>query len=110
MLSESTTQLRSFLGACNVYRRFVKDYSKIASPLADILRKNASNDWQNPTEEQLRSFEELKARLTAPPILASPKANRPYMIDTDASAFAIGAVLLQQQDEDCPTSWATVGY
>ena len=57
-----------------------------------------------------RSFEELKARLNAPPILALPKANRPYMIDTDASAYATGAVLLQQQDEDDPTSWATVGY
>ena len=75
-----------------------------------MLRKNAGNDWHNPTEEQLRSFEELKARLTAPPILALPKATRPYMIDTDASAYAIGAVLLQQQDEDDPTSWATVGY
>ena len=63
---ESITQLRSFLGACNVYRRFVKDYSKIASPLSDMLRKNAGNDYHNPTEEQLRSFEELKARLTAP--------------------------------------------
>ena len=107
---ESITQLRSFLGACNVYLRFVKDYSKIASPLSDMLQKNGGNDRHNPTEEQLSSFEELKARLTAPPILALPKANRPYMIDTDASAYAIGAVLLQQQDENYPTSWATVGY
>ena len=79
-------------------------------PLSDMLRKNAGNDWHDPTEEQLRSFEGLKARLTAPPILVLPKANRPYMIDTDASAYAIAAVLLQQQDEDDPTSWATVGY
>ena len=48
--------------------------------------------------------------MTAPPILALPKANRPYMIDTYASAYAIRAVLLQQQDEDNPTLWATVGY
>ena len=60
--SESITQLRSSLGTCNVYRRFVKDYSKIAS-LPDMLRKNAGNDCHNPTEEQLRSFEELKTRL-----------------------------------------------
>ena len=107
---ESITQLRSFLGACNVYRRFVKDYSKIASPISDMLRKNGGNDWHNPTEEQICSFEELDARPTAPPILSLPKANRPYMIDTDASAHAIGAVLLQQQDDNDPTSWATVGY
>ena len=41
----SITQLRGFIGACNVYRRFVKDYSKIASPLSDMLRKNVGNDW-----------------------------------------------------------------
>ena len=75
-----------------------------------MLRKNAGNDWHNPTEEQLRSFEELKARLTAPPILALLRANRPYVIDTVASAYAIGAVLLQQQDESDSTSWATIGY
>ena len=75
-----------------------------------MLRKNAGNDWHNPTEEQLRSFEELKARLTSPPILALFKANRPYMIDTDASAYAIGAVPLQQQDESDHTSWAPIGY
>ena len=71
---ESMTQLRSFLGACNFYRHFVKDYSKIARPLSDMLRKNAGNDWHNPMEEELRSFEELKARLTAPQILALPEA------------------------------------
>ena len=107
---QSITQLRRFLGACNVYRRFVKDYSKIASPLSDMLRKNTCKDWHNPTKEQLRSFEDLKARLTVPPTLALPKANRSYLINTDASAYAIGAVLLQQQDKDDPTSWATVGY
>ena len=99
---QSITQLRSFLGACNVYRRFVKDYSKIATPLSDMLRKDASNDWHEPTEGQSRAFEELKARLTSPPILALPKPDRPFMIDTDASAYAIGAVLLQQQDEVTP--------
>ena len=75
-----------------------------------MQRKNAGNDWHNPTEEQLRSFEGLKAQLTAPPILALPKTNRPYMIDTDASAYAIGAVILQLQDEEDSTLWATVGY
>ena len=74
-----------------------------------MLRKSAGNDWHNPTKEQQRSFEEVKARLTAPPILALPKTNRPYMINTDASVHTIGAVFLQQQDEDDPTPWA-VGY
>ena len=107
---KTVTQLKSFLGACNVYRRFVKGYAKIASPLSDMLRKDAARDWDNPTEEQSRAFEELKARLTSPPILALPKPGRPIMVDTDASAYAVGAVLLQQQDEDDLTSWATIGY
>ena len=45
---ESVIQLRRFLSACNVYRYFVKDYSKIATPLSDMLRKDASNNWHNP--------------------------------------------------------------
>ena len=88
----------------------MKDYSKIASPISDMLRKNAGNDWHNSTEEQQSSFQELMARLIAPPSLALPKAHRPYLIDTDASAYAIGAVLLKQLEENDPTSWATIGY
>ena len=75
-----------------------------------MLRKNLTNNWHDPTEGQWRAFQELKARLTSPPILALPKANRPYMIDTDASAYAVGAVLLKQQDEDDVTLRATTGY
>ena len=96
------TQLRSFLGAANVYRAFVKRYSDIARPLKSMLRKDAEPDWENPTDEQTKAFETLKARLISPPILALPKAGRPYMIETDASAYQFGATLLQQQDEDKP--------
>ena len=96
----TVTQLRSFLGTANVYRRFVPKYSDIARPLNSMLRKDAEPDWEKPTDEQTRAFETLKTRLISPPVLALPKAGRPYKIDTDASAYLLGAVLLQQQTKE----------
>ena len=110
LFPRTPTQLRSFLGAANVYRRFVRNFSRIARPLSDMLAKNSGADLQNPTKEQEAAFKKLKDALSTPPVLALPKANRPYMIDTDASKGALGAVLLQQQDDSRPTEWATVGY
>ena len=101
----NTTQLRSFLGAANVYHRFVTGYSGIARSLNAMLRKDAEPDWDSPTKDELEAFETLKRKLVAPPILGLPKANRPYMIDTDASAYQLGATLLQQQNE-----WTPIGY
>ena len=57
------TQVRSFLGACNVYRRFVKGFAKIARPLSDMTHKDADPDFDNPTELQLQAFEALKERM-----------------------------------------------
>ena len=106
----NNTQLRSFLGAANVYRRFVTGYSGIARPLNAMLRKDAEPDWDSPTNDELEAFETLKRKLVAPPILGLPKANRPYMIDTDASACQLGAALLEQQNETEPNEWRPIGY
>ena len=83
----NTTQLRSFPGAANVYRRFVTGYSGITGPLNAMLREDAEPDWDSPTNDKLEAFETLKRKLVATPILGLPKANCPYMIDTDASAY-----------------------
>ena len=64
------TQVRSFLGACNVYRRFVKGFAKIERPLIEMTRKDSDPDFYNPTEAQLQAFEHLKKCMIAPPILA----------------------------------------
>ena len=64
------TQVRSFFGACNVYRRFLKDFSKIARPLTDMTRNPTNLYWDRPTEEQLVVFEALKARMISPPVLS----------------------------------------
>ena len=107
------TQMKSFLGCCNVYRRFIKGFAKVSTPLTDMLKKDSGTDWGDdlvPTEPQRKAFETLKEALVTPPILALPKRGRPYMVDCDASAYAVGAVLLQQQDEKDEKSWATIGY
>ena len=101
------TGVRSFLGACNVYRRFVKDFSKIARPMTDMTRKDARPDYENPTEAQRTAFETLKSKLVSPPILCLPKLGKRYILDTDASAYQLGCVLLQEQDDN---EFRPVGY
>ena len=106
---KKTTQLRSFLGAANVYRRFVAGYSAIARPLNGMLRKDADPDCDSPTPDQLEAFETLKRKLVTPQIRGLPKTNKPYMIDTDASAYQLGATLLQKQNET-KNEWTPIGY
>ena len=72
-----------------------------------MTRKNADVDWDRPTDAQVKAFEELKNGMVSPPVLALPRLGKPYVIDTDASAYQLGCTLLQQQDE--PGSWHPVG-
>lgn len=74
-----------------------------------MLHKDSDPDWENSTDEQQLVFHTLKTILTSPPILALPKANCPINIDTDDRKYAMGAVLLQQQEDTNPTQWATLG-
>ena len=75
-----------------------------------MFRKDAEPDWENPTDEQTKAFGALKARLISPTTLELPKTCRPNMIDTDASAYQIGATLLQQKDVENPNDWVPIGY
>lgn len=86
-------ELRSFLGLCNYYRRFVKGYSKITSPLSSLLSKDKEFTW---TQECQNAFEKLKTLLTTPPVLAYPDHTRPFSLTTDASGTAIGYILGQR--------------
>ena len=87
--------VRSFLGMSSYYRRFVEGYSKIARPMNNLLKKNQSFKWDN---ECQKCFDELKSRLISPPILAHFKPECPIILFTDASAYAMGAILSQIQD------------
>ena len=88
-------QLRGFLGLAGYYRKFVKDYSKIVGPLNDLMKKNRAFVW---TENCQHAFDELKAALMSPPILALPRDDGMFILDTDAADHSIGAVLSQMQD------------
>ena len=102
---KSADDLRSFLAFAGYYRRFIKDFSRIARPLTEILpptspkkgRKAESTLW-NWTDRELQVFNHLKELLSTPPILAYPDFSVPFELHTDASAKALGAVLYQTQN------------
>ena len=88
------TELRAFVGLASYYRRHVEGFSDIAKPLSELTKKNQPFIWGS---EQQKAFEMLKYRLTHYPVLAPPLPEGKYIIDTDASDFAMGAVLQQEQ-------------
>lgn len=89
------TELRSFLGLCSYYRRFVKDFAEIARPLHRLTEKTKDFAW---TQECDDAFNRLKTALTTAPVLKYPSTTDPFILDTDASNFGLGAVLSQVQD------------
>jgi len=91
----SITEVRAFMGTCGYYRCFVKDFSDIAKPMFDLMKKGVDFVW---TEACQEVFETLKTKLTSEPILALPKDEGMYILDTDASNFALGSVLSKVQD------------
>jgi hypothetical protein len=86
------TELRSFLGLANYYRRFVKHFSSLAAPLTKLLQKDVSFSWEKGQQE---AFEALKDKLTTAPVLLIPNPEKPFLVTTDASDIAIGAVISQ---------------
>jgi hypothetical protein len=88
-------EVRSFVGLCSYYRRFIKNFSKIARPLHKLTEVNQVFTW---SQECMDSFCSLQHSLISAPILAYPNPVSRYILDTDASDFGIGAVLSQVQD------------
>lgn len=68
-------QLRRFLGVCGWYRRFVRNYASLTSPLTDMLKKSRKFVW---SDDSLKSFNELKVALSSAPVLHNPDFNRPF--------------------------------
>ena len=92
----NVTELRSFLGLVSYYRRFIKDFAKIAKCLHELTSKNSQWNW---TAECDEAFYLLKSKLVTAPILGYPDVEGgTFILDTDASNEAIGAVLSQIQD------------
>jgi hypothetical protein len=90
----NASEIRSFLGLAGYYRRFIKDFSKIAKPMTRLLEKNKDFNW---TEECQVSFEELKKRLTSAPVLTLPDITKKFDIYCDASQHGLGCVLMQDR-------------
>jgi hypothetical protein len=95
------SETRSFLRLAGYYRRFIKDFSKIAKPMTKMLEKNKTFEW---TKECQASFEELKKRLTSSPILILPDLTKKFDIYCDASRQGLGCVLMQEGQVVCYAS------
>ena len=89
--------MRSFLGLCNVYRRFVKGFTKIANPLNRKLRKGEKPTCTKLTNEEQQNFETINKALVSPLILALHRAGFQYILDTDACDVQVGCFLQQEQ-------------
>lgn len=88
-------EIRSFLGLCTYYRRYVKGFANIAKPLTRLTEEKRIFEWNSDCQA---AFEELKRTLVSAPILGYPRSEGKFVLDTDASNMAIGGVLSQLQD------------
>ena len=90
------SEVRSFLGFVGYYRKYIKDFCKIAEPLTNLTRKEVHFVWD---EKCKTAFETLKQKLQEPPILAYPRFDgTEFILQTDASGVGLGFILAQNQD------------
>jgi hypothetical protein len=97
--------IKSFLGLVGYYRKFIKNFAKIAKPLTELLKKDSVFNWGIKCEN---SFQILKDSITFPPVLQYPDFTKEFIITTDASNFAVGAILSQGKvNHDRPIAFAS---
>jgi len=89
----SIADVRTFCGLASYYRTFVHNFATIARPLHNLTKKGATFEWTPACEA---SFQELKRALTSTPVLIAPCDEGVYILDTDTSDSAVGAVLQQE--------------
>jgi len=88
------TEVRSFLGTIGYYRKFIRNFSGIAAPLTELTKDTVKFEWK---KDQDLAFRRLKSCIAEGQVLILPDPTLPFVIHTDASGFAVGAVLSQDQ-------------
>lgn len=89
---KTTQELKGLLGLVGYYRRFIPNFSKMAKPLTELLKKNTPYIWDDKTE---KAFVTLKKLLTTEPLLQYPDFTKLFVLTTDASNDTIGVVVSQ---------------
>ena len=93
-------RVRSFLGLCSYYRRFIPKFSKIAAPLTDLTKTGVDVAVESQKPECQEAIEKLKVSITTEPVLATPRMDREFIVKTDgAQTEGIGGVLGQHDDD-----------
>ncbi|UYV67951.1 hypothetical protein LAZ67_5002588, partial [Cordylochernes scorpioides] len=92
---KNVSEVRSFLGLCSYYRRFIKSFADITGPLNELLKKGKQFSWNDRQED---SFDNLKSALTSEPVLGHFDEAAPIYVHTDASGSGISSVLVQLRD------------
>jgi hypothetical protein len=89
---KSAMDIRSFLGLAGYYRQFIENFSKIAKPMTDLLKKDKKFEWSEKAQE---SFQVLKTKLTTAPVLVLPDTSKDFVVFCDAFLQGLGCVLMQ---------------
>ncbi|EFN83649.1 Retrovirus-related Pol polyprotein from transposon opus, partial [Harpegnathos saltator] len=97
--------IKQFLGLAEYYRRFIPEFSKLARPLTPLLKLEVPFKWN---DAQQQSFEILKNELCKEPLLQYLDFSQPFILNTDASGFAVGRILSQGKiNADRPIAYAS---
>jgi len=94
-VSRNPTDIRAFLGLCGYYRYFIPHFSQIARPFLELTRKTEAWHWNEP---QHKAFEELKSKMCTMPVLKQPNFENKFYLQTNTSAYGVGAILSQKGD------------
>ena len=104
-IPKNLKEIKSFLGLAGYYRKFIKKFSDIVSPITKLLKKDQDFKWG---EEQQNAFDSLKTSLTTAPVLQYPDFRKKFILTTDASGTALGAILSQGElGQDRPIAFAS---
>ena len=96
-IPKNIKDLQGFLGLCNFYRKFIKNFAEIMEPLRKLLKKDIEFVW---SPDANNAFTKLKEAFTGDNILIFPDYEKEFVVETDASDFAVGCVLSQLSDKD----------